>query len=62
MQALLSDGPLEGRKIGVDTKDDIPPAEIEVDIEDGSVYAYVFDREGDEAGVALYTFKESWQH
>jgi hypothetical protein len=62
MQALLSDGPLEGRKIGVDTKDDVPPAEIEVDIEDGSVYAYAFERSDDDAGVAVYTFKESWTH
>lgn len=62
MQALLSNGPLEGRKIGVDTNADQPPAEIEVDIEDGSVYAYVFDRSDDDAGVAVYTFKESWAH
>jgi hypothetical protein len=61
MQALLSDGPLEGRKVGVDT-DDEPPVEIEVDIEDGSVYTYVFDREDDDAGVLVYTFKDSYEH
>jgi hypothetical protein len=62
MQARLSDGPLEGRTIGVDTKDDLPPRKIEVDIDDGSVYAYVFDAVDHDEGVAVYTFEDSWQH
>jgi hypothetical protein len=63
MQALLSDGPLEGRKIGVDTNEhELPPAKIEVDVEDGSVYAYAFDDVDHDGGVAVYTFSESWQH
>jgi hypothetical protein len=63
MQALLSDGPLEGRKVGVDTNQhDLPPAEIEVDVEDGSVYAYAFDDVDHDGGVAVYKFRESWQH
>jgi hypothetical protein len=63
MQALLSDGPLQGRTIGVDTNDqDLPPQRIEVDVEDGSVYAYAFDAVDHDQGVARYTFSESWQH
>ena len=61
MQALLSDGPLEGRKIGVDTQDE-PPEEIEVDIEDGSVYTYVFEREDEDEGLPVYVFKDSYEH
>ena len=62
MQALLSDGPLEGRKIGVDTESDRPPETIDVDVEDGSVYSYAFDRVDEAQDVALYTFRESWSH
>jgi hypothetical protein len=63
MQALLSDGPLEGRRIGVDTNEhDLPPAKIEVDVEDGSVHAYGFDDVDHEQNVAVYTHRESWQH
>jgi hypothetical protein len=62
MQALMSDGPLEGRTIGVDTKDDQPPHTIDVDVEDGSVYSYTFDRVDDERGVALYRYRDSWKH
>jgi hypothetical protein len=63
MQALLSDGPLEGRTIGVDTNDqDLPPHRIEVDVEDGSVYGYAFDTVDHEQGVARYRFHQSWQH
>ena len=62
MQALLSDGPLEGRRDRGRHPRRPAAAEIEVDIEDGSVYAYVFDRSDDDAGVAVYTFKNSWPH
>ena len=63
MQALLSDGPLEGRTIGVDTNaQDLPPHTIEVDVEDGSVYAYAFADVDHDQGVARYTFKDSWPH
>jgi hypothetical protein len=62
MQALLSDGPLEGRKIGVDTEGDQPPETIDVDVEDGSVYSYTFARVDEGQDVAVYTFRESWVH
>ena len=63
MQALLSDGPLEGRKIGVDTNEhDLPPAKIEVDVEDGSVYAYGFADVDHDGGVAVYKFRDRWEH
>lgn len=62
MQALLSDGPLEGRTIGVDTNEqDLPPHKIEVDVEDGSVYAYAFASVDHEQGVARYTFHDAWK-
>jgi hypothetical protein len=62
MQALMSDGPLEGRTIGVDTKEGNPPKTIDVDVKDGSVYSYAFDRVDDERGVAVYTYRDSWAH
>jgi hypothetical protein len=63
MQALLSDGPLEGRTLGVDTNEhDLPPHQIDVDVEDGSVYSYAYDSVDHEAGVARYVFRESWAH
>jgi hypothetical protein len=62
MQALLSDGPLEGRKIGVDTEGDEPPVTIDVDVEDGSVYSYEFARVDESQDVAVYTFRDSWEH
>jgi hypothetical protein len=41
MHALLSDGPLEGRTIGVDTNEHgEPPHTIDVDELDGHVYFY----------------------
>jgi hypothetical protein len=63
MQALLSDGPLEGRTIGVDTNEhDLPPHKIDVDVDDGSVYSYAFADVDHDQGVARYTFRDSWQH
>jgi len=63
MQALLSDGPLEGRRIGVDTNEhDLPPEKIEVDVEDGSVHAYGFDDVDHEQNVAVYTHRDTWEH
>ena len=63
MRALLSDGPLEGRIIGVDTNEqDLPPHKIEVDVEDGSVYSYAFAAVDYDQGVARYTFHDSWKH
>jgi hypothetical protein len=63
MRALLSDGPLEGRTIGVDTNEqDLPPHKIEVDVEDGSVYSYAFAAVDHDQGVATYTFHDQWKH
>jgi hypothetical protein len=62
MKALLGDGPLEGREIGVDVGEGHdPPHEIEVDVEDGNVYSYRF-KERTEGGDAVYSFHEQWQH
>jgi hypothetical protein len=58
MQALLSDGPLEGRTIGVDTNAaGKPPHTIDVDVEDGHIYFY--DLKEEAAGeTAVYVFRD----
>jgi hypothetical protein len=59
MQALLSDGPLEGRTIGVDTDaNGEPPHTIDVDVEDGHVYFYDLKEVAAAGETAVYSFRD----
>jgi hypothetical protein len=59
MQALLSDGPLEGRTIGVDTDaQGRPPHTIDVDLEDGHIYFYDLKDIPEAGETAVYGFRD----
>jgi hypothetical protein len=59
MQALLSDGPLEGRSIGVDTNaEGQPPHTMEVDIQDGHIYFYDLKEVAEGGDTAIYGFRD----
>jgi hypothetical protein len=59
MQALLSDGPLEGRRIGVDTNaEGQPPHTMEVDIQDGHIYFYDLKEVAEGGETAIYGFRD----
>jgi hypothetical protein len=59
MQALLSDGPLEGRTIGVDTDaEGRPPHTIDVDLEDGHIYFYDLKDVTGPGETAVYAFRD----
>jgi hypothetical protein len=59
MQALLSDGPLEGRTIGIDTNaEGMPPHTIDVDVEDGHIYFYDLKEVTSTDGTAVYRFRD----
>jgi hypothetical protein len=59
MQALMSDGPLEGRRIGVGTNaEGQPPHTIDVDIEDGHIYFYDLKEVADDGDTAVYGFRD----
>jgi hypothetical protein len=59
MQALLSDGPLEGRTIGVDTSaEGKPPHTIDVDVEDGHIYFYDLKEVAAGGETAVYVFRD----
>jgi hypothetical protein len=55
MQALLSDGPLEGRTIGVDAgAEGNPPHTIDVDLGDGHIYFYDLREVAEGGETAVY--------
>jgi hypothetical protein len=59
MQALLSDGPLEGRSVGVDTNPEgKPPHTIDVDVEDGHIYFYDLKEVSADGETAVYGFRD----
>jgi hypothetical protein len=59
MQALLSDGPLEGRTIGVDADaEGRPPHTIDVDVEDGHIYFYSLKDIAGAGETAVYSFRD----
>jgi hypothetical protein len=59
MQALLSDGPLEGRRIGVDVNTEgQPPRTIDVDVEDGHIYFYDLEEASVDGETAVYRFRD----
>ena len=59
MHALLSDGPLEGRTIGVDTNEHgEPPHTIDVDELDGHVYFYDLVSMAEDGATAVYRFRD----
>lgn len=59
MQALLSDGPLEGRTIAVDTgAEGKPPHTIDVDVRDGHIYFYDLKEVAAGAETAVYVFRD----
>jgi hypothetical protein len=59
MRALLSDGPLEGRTIGVDADaEGKPPHTIDVDVEDGHIYFYDLKEVEGAGETAVYVFRD----
>ena len=59
MQALLSDGPLEGRRVGVDVNaEGQPPRTIDVDVEDGHIYFYDLEEASGDGETAVYRFRD----
>ena len=59
MQALLLDGPLEGRTSGVDTgAEGKPPHTIDVDGNDGHIYFYDLKDVAAGREVAVYIFRD----
>jgi hypothetical protein len=59
MQALLSDGPLEGRTIGIDTNaEGKPPHTIDVDVQDGHIYFYDLKEVVADGQTARYGFRD----
>jgi hypothetical protein len=59
MQALLSDGPLEGRTIGIDTNaEGKPPGTIDVDVRDGHIYFYDLKEVTGAGETAVYGFRD----
>jgi hypothetical protein len=59
MQALLADGPLEGRTIGVDTDAaGKPPHTIDVDVEDGHIYFYDLREVPEPGDTAVYAYRD----
>ena len=58
MKALLSDGPLEGRAIGVDTDaEGKPPHTIDVNVDDGHIYFYDLKELAAAGDIAVYGFR-----
>jgi hypothetical protein len=59
MQALLSDGPLEGRTIGVDAgAEGKPPHTIDVDLGDGHIYFYDLKEVAEGGETAVYVYRD----
>jgi hypothetical protein len=59
MQALLSDGPLEGRTIGVDTSaEGKPPQTIDVDVDNGHIYFYDLRGVAEGGETAVYVYRD----
>ena len=59
MQALLSDGPLEGRTIGVDAgAEGQPPHTIHVDVNDGHIYFYDLKEMAAGRDMPVYVFRD----
>ena len=59
MQALLSDGPLEGRTIGVDTgAEGKPNHTIDVDVNDGHIFFYDLKEVAAGREMAVYIFRD----
>ena len=59
MQALLSDGPLEGKTIGVDTgPEGTLPHTIDVDVNDGHIYFSDLKEVAAGRDTAVYVFRD----
>jgi len=56
IQALLKDGPLEGKPVEVDPVAGRPPATIDLPSEDGDTYRYCLADWEQEGHSAVYTF------
>jgi hypothetical protein len=56
MQALLKDGPLEGKPVEVDPVEGRPPSTVDLPGENGATYRYCLAEWEQEGMTAVYTF------
>jgi hypothetical protein len=56
LQALLTDGPLEGRSVEVDPVEGRPPSTVDVPGENGDTYRYCLAEWQQQGMTAAYTF------
>jgi hypothetical protein len=54
--AQLDDGPLEGRRVDVETVEGRPPKTVDVDADDGGTCRYCLAQWTQAGGSAVYTF------